>query len=394
MPTTIQSKTAPANIPLTGNPQRPSTPDVPVPWTDASTREEAAMLNPEMCWDAISRRDREHDGRFVFGVVTTGIFCRPSCPARRPRRENVRFYETTSGAEQDGLRACRRCLPTDPVEDQRVEQIRRLCAYIREHCDSGDPLTLEVLGRRVGLSPARLRRLFREIVGVTPRQYVEACRFETLEAGLRRGDSVTDAIYDAGFGSSSRVYEQTGERLGMTPGEYKDGGRGLAVSYVLADTRVGRLILAATDRGICFVHFGETDEALIAALRTDLPKASIEPSHGDGSEQLDRWLAALDRHLAGSQPHLDLPLDVRATAFRLQVWTYLRTIPRGETRSYAEVAHGIGRPEAVRAVANACGANRTAILIPCHRVIRSNGDLGGYRWGIERKRALLAAEQA
>ncbi|MEE8525896.1 MAG: bifunctional DNA-binding transcriptional regulator/O6-methylguanine-DNA methyltransferase Ada [Thermoanaerobaculia bacterium] len=351
------------------------------------------MLDEEQCWQAVLRRDRGRDGRFYFGVKTTGVFCRPSCAARRPLRKNVGFYRTAEEAERAGLRPCRRCHPLDRSEDSRVDQIRELCDYIRRHSDSGDPLTLEVLGRQVGLSPSRLRRVFREIVGVTPRQYVEACRFEALKRGLRDGDSVTDAIYDAGFGTSSRVYEQADTRLGMTPGEYRAGGRDLAISYAFADTPVGKMLVAATDRGLCCVRFGDSAGELLEELHYEYPAATIEEMSAGGADQFGLWVDALKRHLEGAEPHLDLPLDVRASAFQLRVWKYLQSISYGETRSYSQVARAIGKPKAVRAVAGACAANRTAIAIPCHRVIRADGELGGYRWGRERKQRLLERER-
>ncbi len=354
----------------------------------------AVMLNEDQCWQSVLRRDRGQDGRFFFGVLTTGVFCRPSCAARRPLRKNVRFFETVQQAEEQGLRACRRCRPLDRGEDGQVARIRQLCDYIRRHSDSGDSLTLEVLARQAELSPSRLRRLFREIVGVTPRQYVEACRFETLKEGLRDGEQVTRAIYDAGFGSSSRVYEQAGDRLGMTPSEYRAGGRGMSVSYVVEETPVGWVLVAATDRGLCGVQLGDSAAALAARLEEEFPYAEIAPASTDSDGQLARWMATLRRHLSGAEPHLDLPLDIRASAFQIKVWQYLQSIPYGETRSYSQVAEGIGKPKAVRAVASACAANQAALVIPCHRVIRANGELGGYRWGEERKRLLLEREGA
>ncbi|MEM1204230.1 MAG: bifunctional DNA-binding transcriptional regulator/O6-methylguanine-DNA methyltransferase Ada [Acidobacteriota bacterium] len=350
------------------------------------------VLDEETCWRAVLDRDRNLDSRFYFGVLTTGIFCRPSCPARRPLRRNVRFFATAVEAQGAGLRPCKRCRPLDRAEDTRVQQMEALCTFIREHCDSGEPLTLDVLASRTDLTPSRLRRLFREIVGVTPRAYVDGCRFEALKTELRGGRPVTDAIYAAGFGSSSRVYEQTGERLGMTPGEYGAGGRGVAISYALADTPAGRMLLAATDRGLCSVELGDDDDALITALRKEFPAADPRPMDPAAAGPFGRWMDALRRNLEGLEPHLDLPLDVRASAFRLEVWRYLRTIPRGETRTYAEVARAIGRPRAVRAVGSACGANPVAIAVPCHRVLRSDGGLGGYRWGLDRKRVLLGLE--
>lgn len=366
----------------------------PAAGAQAAGGERDDVLNEDQCWQAVLERDRGQDGTFFFGVTTTGVFCRPSCAARRPLRKNVRFFQTAAEAEGEGLRACRRCRPLDREEDRAVERIRELCDYVRRHSDSGDPLTLEVLSRRSGLKASRLRRLFREITGVTPRQYVEACRFETLKEGLRDGEQVTRAIYDAGFGSSSRVYEQVDDRLGMTPGEYRSGGRGLAVSYTVDETPVGWVLVAATDRGLCAVQLGDAADELRSRLREELPRAALSETASRGDDQLALWMASLRRHIAGGEPHLELPLDVRATAFQTRVWTHLRSIPYGETRSYQQVAEAIGQPRAVRAVASACAANRAALVIPCHRVIRSNGELGGYRWGEERKRSLLERERA
>ncbi|MEA2695016.1 MAG: AraC family transcriptional regulator [Acidobacteriota bacterium] len=355
------------------------------------------MLDERKCWEAVLERDASQNGRFYFGVVTTGVYCRPSCPARRPRRENVRFYEAPEAAERDGLRACLRCRPRE-TDSALGAQMAELCDFIRSSALLGEPPTLEVLCRRAGMTPFRLQRVFRAVVGMTPRQYLQASRFEALKQNLRKGESVTDAIYESGFGSSSRVYEQTGERLGMTPAEYRAGGRGLAISSVSFESPVGRLMVAATDRGLCFVQFGDSHEELLARLRSEYPEAMIEASETSERPEpafpapLDRYVEALRKHLAGEQPHLDLPVAVRATAFEQKVWSYLQSIPYGEVRSYSAVAEAIGQPAAVRAVARACAANRVAVVIPCHRVIRANGDLGGYRWGLERKRGLLAGE--
>jgi AraC family transcriptional regulator of adaptative response/methylated-DNA-[protein]-cysteine methyltransferase len=358
------------------------------------------MLDEGECWDAVQKRDGGQDGRFYFGVVTTGVYCRPSCPARRPRRENVRFYTAPEEAEGDGLRACLRCRPKETGEETRAK-MGEICDFIRTNALLGEPLTLEVLSRRAGMTPFRFQRVFRAALGVTPRQYLQACRFEALKRNLRSGESVTDAIYESGFGSSSRVYEQTDERLGMTPAEYRSGGRNLAISTVSFESPVGRLMVAATDRGLCFVQFGDTHEELLVQLREEYPEATIEASEPlERSEPpesafpapLDRYVEALQKHLAGEQPHLDLPVAVRATAFEQKVWSYLQSIPYGEVRSYSAVAAALGQPAAARAVARACAANRVALVIPCHRVIRANGDLGGYRWGLERKRGLLATE--
>lgn len=352
------------------------------------------MLDERQCWEAVLGKDKTQDGRFYFGVMTTGIFCRPSCPARQPLRKNVRFYETPAEAEHDGLRPCRRCRPLEAADDSQKRRIEELCDHIRKNCDSVEPLTLEALARHAGMSPSHLQRTFRAAVGVTPRQYVEACRLETLKRGLRTGGSVTRAIYDAGFGSSSRVYERAGTRLGMTPSEYRAGGRGLAISYAAIASPLGLLMVGATDRGLCFVQFGDSHEDLLDRLRKEYPKAALEPVEEPYSQPFAEWIEALNAHLRGEAPMLDLPVAVRASAFQQKVWSYLQSIPAGEVRSYGEVAAAIGRPTAARAVARACASNRTALVIPCHRVIRGGGELGGYRWGMERKRRLLERERS
>ena len=343
------------------------------------------------CWDAILRRDAARDDQFFFGVSTTGVFCRPSCPARRPRPENVRFYATAAEAEHDGLRPCRRCRPTSP--ETTAAKMRALAEHIRAQADSGDALTLAALAKRAGMSAGHLQRRFRAVVGVTPRELVEACRLEALKRSLRAGESVTDAIYAAGFGSSSRVYERVDSRLGMTPRQYRAGGEAVEITYAAMSSPVGRLLVGATDRGLCFVQFGDSERELLAALRREYPAARLTPMRDAGSPAFRGWVDALRRHLDAGQPLPSLPLAVRASAFRAKVWRYLQSIPAGETRSYGEVARGIGRRSAARAVASACAANPLAIVVPCHRVIRSDGDLGGYRWGVERKRALLDRER-
>ncbi len=351
------------------------------------------MLDPERCWQAVLERDAARDGEFVFGVVTTGVYCRPSCPARRPNRENTRFFATPDAAEATGLRACKRCRPRELGSDELAERMARLCAFIREQATSGEALPLETLAREAAMSPSHLQRTFKALVGVSPRRYVEACRLAALKGRLKAGDAVTDAIYEAGFGSSSRVYERAAGNLGMTPREYRAGGRGLEISYAAVPCALGLLMVGATDRGLCFIQFGDDAEEILARLRAEYPQARIEPMAEPHPAPFSTWMAALKSHLEGHQPHLDLPLAVRATAFEQQVWTYLQSIPYGERRSYGEVATAIGRPRAARAVAKACAANRTALLIPCHRVIRGDGEPGGYRWGMERKAALLAMER-
>lgn len=270
--------------------------------------------------------------------------------------------------------------------------IRDLCRYIEDHADQ--PLTLERLARHAGLSPFHLQRRFKAVTGVTPRQYQEALRLRRFKEDLRDGTDVAGAIYDAGFGSASRLYERVGTRLGMTPSQYRTGGRDIDISWAVTPTPLGLMMMGATDRGLCFVQFDDSEAALQARLASEYPQARIEPMRESQRETFDGWMQALLRHLEGAERALDLPLDLRGTAFQMRVWSYLQKIPYGERRSYAEVAAAIEAPSAVRAVGTACGANRLALLIPCHRVIRGDGGLGGYKWGLERKRRLLAREHA
>jgi AraC family transcriptional regulator of adaptative response/methylated-DNA-[protein]-cysteine methyltransferase len=346
------------------------------------------MLDDTQCWNAILARDRSFDGRFFFGVITTGVYCRPSCSSRHPLRRNVRFFRLPADAERAGLRPCLRCRPlADPSAP-----IQDLCRYLEEHCDERPGLA--VLAVRAGLSRFHLQRTFKAAVGLTPKQYLEAFRVGRLKQELRHGSDVTAAVYEAGFGSASRVYERADTRLGMTPGQYRQGGEGLTITHATVESPWGLVTMGATDRGLCFVQFGETEEQLLAALRREYPNAALEPMRQPAPAGFARWMASLSAHLAGASPGLDLPLDIRATAFQMRVWDYLRSIPYGQVRSYGEVAAGIGKPSAVRAVARACAANRVALVIPCHRVIRGSGQPGGYRWGLARKQALLRRERA
>ena len=345
-------------------------------------------ITDEDRWHAVEGRDGAYDGAFVFAVATTGIYCRPSCPSRRPKRRNVSFYALPEGAERGGYRACKRCKPRDiSAPDPRVESLRQVCRFI-ESCDQGPP-TLEVLGEMAGLSPHHLQRSFKRLVGVTPRQYHDAVRIERLKSSLRDGDQVTGALYEAGYGSSSRLYEKAPSQLGMTPAAYRKGGKGAVIAYAITDSPLDRLLVGATARGVATVYLGDDDAGLEAALRAEYPAAEISRDD-DG---LGRWIEPLLAHLEGRQPHLELPLDVRATAFQRQVWEALRAIPYGETRSYGQIAQAIDNPKAVRAVASACAANRVSLLVPCHRVIGADGAMAGYRWGVTRKKKLLEKEK-
>lgn len=348
------------------------------------------MLNDDFCWKAVQERNASQDGRFYFGVLTTDVYCRPSCAARLPLRRNVRFFESPQDAERAGLRPCKRCRPLE-TRDAAAQRIEEICRYIETHSD--EPLSLETLAQRAGMSRFHFQRTFKSFVGVTPKQYHDAHRMRSLKEHLKSSPDVTAAVYDAGYGSSSRVYERADTRLGMTPKEYRAAGKGVHITYVSFETPLGLLMAGATDRGLCFVQFGETHEQLEAMLRSEYPSATYEPMREPHDPQFDAWVQALRAHLSGTQPHLDLPADIRATAFQLRVWNYLQSIPYGEVRSYTEIAQAIGRPKAARAVAHACASNVLALVIPCHRVIRGTGELGGYKWGLPRKRALIDRER-
>jgi AraC family transcriptional regulator of adaptative response/methylated-DNA-[protein]-cysteine methyltransferase len=344
-------------------------------------------------WTAVLERDTRQDGRFVYAVATTGVFCRPSCPSRRPRRENVELFSGPEEAERAGYRACRRCAPKSAVAPAE-RMVREACAYLEAHLD--EPVTLETLGREIGVSPFHLQRMFKRVTGVSPKAYVNARRVERLKARLQQGDGVADATYEAGYGSGSRVYEQADAQLGMTPATYKRGGPGVTIRYGTTETPLGRLLVAVSERGVCAVTLGDSDGGLEAALRREYPQARIERAQ-ERDERLEEWLGAVVRHLGGSQPSLALPIDVQATAFQRRVWQALQEIPYGATRSYGEIAAAIGQPQASRAVARACASNRVALVVPCHRVVRgdfaTSGEAGGYRWGAERKRRLLEQER-
>lgn len=357
-----------------------------------STNMPNVLDNPEL-WNAVVARDTSRDGSFVFAVRSTGIYCRPSCPARRPRPEQVSFFQVPEAAEQAGFRACRRCHPRRVrVRDPRLELVRQICHAIDEHDE--EPQTLKTLSDETGVSAHHLQRTFKEIMGITPRQYAESRRLNQFKANVKRGASVTEAIYEAGYGSSRGLYEQSSSRLGMTPATYGRGGKGMRIIYTTVDSSLGRLLVAATERGVCSVALGDSDATLVKALFDEYPNASIDSQDTAISPSLNLWVDEVLALIKGKTPHADLPLDVQATAFQWQVWEELRRIPRGATRSYQEIANAIGKPKAVRAVASACASNHVALVIPCHRVIREDKTLGGYRWGMERKKKLLKEEAA
>lgn len=344
-------------------------------------------INEHRYWEAVQAKDRAFNGAFVYAVHSTGVYCNPSCPSRLPKREHVAFFPHAEAAEAAGFRPCKRCHPDEPTA--QVELVQQACQYIEAHLE--EPLTLAALSEQVHLSPFHLQRVFKRVMGISPRQYVEASRLGQFKAQLRAKEDATvaEAMYEAGYSSSSRLYERANEQLGMTPTAYRRGGRGMYISFTIVNCPLGRLLVAGTDRGICAVSLGDEDAALEAGLRGEYPAADIQR---DG-EELCEWVQDILGYLEGTHPHLDLPLDIKATAFQWRIWQELRSIPYGSTRTYSDIAAAVGQPNAARAVAQACATNPTALLIPCHRVVRKNGDPGGYRWGNGRKQQLLEQEQ-
>jgi AraC family transcriptional regulator of adaptative response/methylated-DNA-[protein]-cysteine methyltransferase len=339
-------------------------------------------------WEALRRRDAAADDVFFYSVATTGVYCRPSCAARPARPENVAFHDTRAAAERAGFRPCKRCRPELPPRAQREAAIvARACRAIEA---AEDIPRLDELAAAAGLSSFHFHRLFRRVTGVTPKAYAAAQRQARVQDGLATAASVTAGIYDAGFNSSGRFYEAAGDMLGMTPSAWRAGGVGEAIRFASGDSMLGRVLVAATERGICAILIGDTEAELACDLQARFPAASLRPGEADFAELVARVIAYVDRPGNG----LGLPLDIRGTAFQRQVWEVLQAIPAGETLSYGEVAERLGNPLAVRAVAGACAANKLAVAVPCHRVIGRDGQLSGYRWGVARKRALLERERA
>lgn len=337
-------------------------------------------------WQAVSIRDRAQDGDFVYAVSSTGVYCKPSCPSRRPLRDRVSFFANPAEAKAAGFRACKRCRPDTPAKDPAHAAVERACRYIE---DAETVPTLARLSSVAGLSPHHLQRTFKRIVGVSPKQYWDAVRQRRLKDALRQGEPVASAIYGAGFGSPSRVYESAWERLGMSPASYAKGGRGADVAFTVAASAFGRVLVAATTHGIVAVALGDDDRTLERDLRRTLPEAAIRRDDGALGDRVVAVLACIED--GSTRP---LALDVHATAFQWQVWQRLTAIPRGEIRHYADIAAQLGRPKAARAVARACASNPIAVVIPCHRIVPSAGGVGGYRWGPERKKSLLAVEKS
>lgn len=358
--------------------------------TNGSADEEARAyaLTEEEAWTAVKGRDRRFDGLFVYAVETTGIYCRPSCPARRPRRAHVRFFPSPQKAEASGYRACRRCHPDDPQgtpAEQAVEQAR---AYLDAHLD--EKVTLKMLAEEVEMSPHHLQRTFKRFIGLSPKAYQDARRLESFREHVDDAHDVLEAIYEAGFGSSRALYEQAENGLGMTPGTYRRGGEGVTIRFTTLESTFGVVLVAATGRGVCAVLLGDDAAALVAELEDEFPKAAAIRRD---DEAVHPWAAPVIDYLDGVHAHPTVPLDVQGTDFQRRVWKALQAIPYGETRSYGEVAEQVGQPQAARAVAQACASNKVALVIPCHRVVRKDGTAGGFRWGTGRKQRLLEQER-
>ncbi len=345
----------------------------------------AATVNDPR-WAAVVARDREADGKFFYSVKTTGVYCRPSCAARRARPEHVAFHPSAAAAERAGFRPCKRCRPDQPaLAEQHAARVAALCRLIE---GAEQVPSLEELARHAGLSPYHLHRLFKAITGLTPRAYAAAHRARRVRAELDRTSTVTEAIYGAGYGSNGRFYEASNEMLGMTPTNYRAGGANTAIRFAVGECSLGSVLVAASERGVCAILMGDDPDELARDLQDRFPRANLIGGDAAFEALVSKVVGLVEAPRLG----VDLPLDVRGTAFQQRVWQALREVPAGETVSYAAIAHRIGAPRSVRAVAQACAANALAVAIPCHRVVRSDGALSGYRWGVERKRALLDRE--
>ncbi|MBX0327688.1 bifunctional DNA-binding transcriptional regulator/O6-methylguanine-DNA methyltransferase Ada [Oscillochloris sp. ZM17-4] len=344
-------------------------------------------LDAERCWEAVAARDGGSDGAFVYAVRSTGIYCRPSCPSRRPRREQVAFFALPDAAELAGFRACKRCAPREACPaDPAAGVVAAACAVIAARLEQ--PPSLDDLGAAVGMSPHHLQRTFKRLVGVSPRAYADALRLDALKGRLRAGERVSEAIDAAGYGSPSRVYERADAQLGMPPAVYRGGGKGMQIGFTIVDSALGRLLVAATGRGLCAVSLGDDDEHLEYELRAEYRMAEIVRD-----DEIGAAVGVIQAYLDGRRPSMELPLDVQATAFQRQVWQALQAIPYGETRTYMQLAEGLGNPKAVRAVGRACATNPVSLVVPCHRAVGSDGKLHGFRWGLGRKQALLDMER-
>src|SRR5213082_1238743 len=337
-------------------------------------------------WRATLARDSRADGSFVLAVRSTHIYCRPSCPARRPLRRNVMFFRTREKKRKSKGRPCLRCRPNEMASP--VALVQRAVGHLAESSEDG--VRLGAVAAALGTTQGTLRRAFLQVTGLKPRELAEALRIKRFKAMLRSGKSITDALYETGYGSSSRVYERSNAQLGMTPATYRKGGLGMKLGYTIAKSPLGKVLVAATERGVSAVYLGDDESKLVAELGEEYPRAEIAAA----SNGFERWVKEVLSRVEGQPPHFELPLDLQATAFQRRVWKELQRIPRGRTRTYAQVARSLGQPKAVRAVARACATNPVSIVVPCHRVIREDGALAGYRWGLSRKEQLLASERS
>src|SRR5271168_4590249 len=336
-------------------------------------------------WRATLQRDARADGKFVIAVRSTHIYCRPSCPARRPFRRNVVFFGTGEEAEKQGFRPCLRCRPNEIAASTAL--VARAAKCISQSSEEG--LRLSEVARELNSNAGTLRRAFRQVTGLAPRELAEALRVKRFKSLLRSGKNITDALYETGYGSSSRVYERSNAQLGMTPATYRKGGKGMKIEYTIAKSPLGKVLVAATERGVSAVYLGDAQNKLVAELHEEYPRAEISPA----TRGVQKWVSEIVQRIEGKPAQVDLPLDLQATAFQRRVWQELQRIPRGATRTYSQVAQALGQPKAVRAVARACAANPVSIVVPCHRVIRQDGNLAGYRWGLSRKEQLLKQER-
>ncbi len=344
------------------------------------------MMNNEIFWQAMTTNDARFNGIFFVGVRTTKIYCKPTCTAKLPKRENVEFIKTWEEAENKGFRACLRCHPKlEIVVNPQIDNVVWACELL----ESEEDISLEELSQELKISPYHLQRTFKEIIGVSPKKYAENLRLAKFKSEIKQGNDVVTAMYESGYGSSSRLYENIGDKLGMTPKTYQKGGKGMKINYTITDCELGKMLVARTEKGICAVTFGDDKEFLRERLIEEYPNAEIQKDDSN----LKEYVEAILQNLAGNNKRIVLPIDVQATAFQMQVWDALRKIPYGETISYKQIAESLGNPKAVRAVARACATNKVAVVIPCHRVVGSNGSLSGYRWGIERKQKLIDTEK-
>jgi AraC family transcriptional regulator of adaptative response/methylated-DNA-[protein]-cysteine methyltransferase len=352
--------------------------------TNAISKNEL-RLRESRYWQAVLSRDGRADGAFFFAVRSTSIYCRPSCPARRPLRTNTLFFQTRQQAEREGYRPCRRCKP-DQISAATLV-VQRAAQILENEVD--EPVNVNLLARKVGVRTGVLRRAFRQQTGLNPKQLAAALRVRRFKKLLRRGHSIADALYATGYGSASRVYERSDAQLGMTPATYQKGGKAMQIKYTTTKSSLGDVLVAATDRGVSAVYLGDSPVKLAAELKEEYPRAEIAPARGGFAE----WVNEIVARIEGAAPRRELPLDLQATAFQRRVWQELQRIPRGTTATYMQVAKAMGKPRAVRAVAHACASNPVSVVVPCHRVVRADGNLAGYRWGLDRKEKLLEREQ-